>query len=97
MPPPDLKLSVVHSDGLTEQEIWRTGQRMLRQSVLGRADLAASAFVSVSLSVLRDDRPFRHANVTGWPSSFGDDKARQIQLAQELSRMANESNGVVLK
>lgn len=97
MPPRNLELSVAHTDSLNEADVWRLGSKFLGKTVLGRADLKAAQFVSLGLNVSRDDRPKRHAVVRGWPLSQGDDKSLQIQIAQELARMANESKSVVLR
>jgi hypothetical protein len=86
MPPRDLDLSVTRHKGLTEEEIWQTGQEVarLREGALhGRADIAAEQIRKQKLNVEStplEENP-NHASITGWPT----EKPAQKSLAIELS------------
>lgn len=93
MPPLSRKLSVVHSTGLAEEEIWQVGQFTVgsgpgRTKICARADVPVACFNTHSLSAIRDDKPFkRHTSVVGWPDEKdeGQTKARWKQICLQLS------------
>ena len=89
-PYPDLDLSVTRHNNLSEQELWRIGQRIAdaRPATLyARADIRAAEVRRQSLEV--EPKPVaknpNHANVIGWPA----DKPAQKIIAQELAAKAN--------
>jgi hypothetical protein len=92
-PSPYTELSVVHSSGLPDDEIWDTGRQTLgteqgRNKIYGRADVPVQSFHDVKLRALRDDNPFkRHTSVKDWPigSDGGETKAIWKQITLELS------------
>lgn len=94
IPPPDSKLSVLHSSGLQEQEIWESARQTLRtqigrEKVYGRADLVVRELIDRKLKAIRDDDPFeRHTSVVGWPQNADPDqrKADIKALCLELSQ-----------
>jgi len=92
MPPPDLRLSVYVISELPDASIWTLGRDVLskhpRPRLYGRADIAISAVHGQELKAFRDDDPYRHVNVVGWPS-YVDGKDRIKSIAQELARSAS--------
>lgn len=87
-PPPDDQLSVVHSTGLQDREIWEIGRLHAlggqpgRDKISGRADVPVKAFADRKLHAIRDDDPFeRHTSVVGWPRSTNADDRKQKLLA----------------
>ncbi len=93
-PSPYDELSVVHSTGLSDSEVWQIGRQTLndqpeRSKILGRADIPVKALVERKLHAIRDDNPFkRHTSVIGWPSPADPDERRQVrvQISLELSQ-----------
>lgn len=92
-PSPYMELSVVHSSGLSESEIWEVGEKTLsgepgRDHIYGRADVPVISLADVRLRALRDDKPFmRHTSVIDWPigSDGNETKALWKQITLELS------------
>lgn len=77
-------------DGLSEKSVWCLGDEHAagprRQDIRARAELMRTEIESVgSLTLDRDDRPFRHANIKGWP----EEKDEKMSLAQELAALAS--------
>ncbi len=69
--------------------MWSLGDRHVAgprdKDLLARAELKRAEIESVgSLSLVRDDQPFRHANIEGWPEA----KDKKKSLAQELAALA---------
>jgi hypothetical protein len=61
---------------------------------LGRALLKAKSFRIEHLDVIWDEPPFAHANVVGWPTEFGNRKAKEAaQLAKALRLV--DANSVI--
>jgi hypothetical protein len=93
-PSPHKELSVVHSTGLVDQDIWAIGMQTLgtqpgRSRIYGRADVPVYALKEKDLRVIRDNRPFdRHTSVTDWPRGKDEDETKQIwkQICLELSQ-----------
>ncbi|HUY81495.1 MAG TPA: hypothetical protein VMU92_07210 [Acidobacteriaceae bacterium] len=93
-PEPYSKLSVFHSTGLSDKEIWGNGRKTLsaqrgRDKIYCRADLSVAIFISHLLKVIRDDDPFeRHTSVVGWPNNANPDqrKADVKAICLELSQ-----------
>lgn len=85
-PPPDSQLSVAHSTGLQDHEVWEISALTLgtqpgRDKIQGRADLPVRAFVEKKLRAIRDDEPFeRHTSVIGWPEPGDLDERKQQRL-----------------
>jgi hypothetical protein len=92
-PSPYIELSVVHSSGLSDSEIWEVGRQTLsdvagRDHIYGRADIPVISLADVKLRALRDDKPFvRHTSVIDWPigSDGNETKAFWKQITLELS------------
>jgi hypothetical protein len=88
-----MELSVVHSTGLTDEEVWAISEQTVgtgpgRSKIYGRADIPVRSIIEVRLRALRDDNPFeRHTSVIDWPlgSDGNDAKAQWLQICLELS------------
>lgn len=84
LPPPDLELSTYNIDDLIESEIWEIGERVraeqAKDRLYGRADLVAKNVYDAELRPIRDDQPFRHVVIVGWP-----EKPQQKAKAQLLA------------
>lgn len=79
-------MSVFCVSGLSENAIWEIGENVGNQSdrkLLGRADIAALPVYEAGLSIDRNDIPFRHANIIGWPDEDSAIKLAAIELAQK--------------
>jgi len=94
-PPADGELSVVHSTGLPDHEVWEIGRTHAlgdqpgRDRIRGRADVPVKALIDRKLSAIRDDNPFkRHTSVIGWPTSDDADQQKQQRtgICLELSQ-----------
>jgi hypothetical protein len=93
-PSPHNELSVAHSTGLTDEEIWEIGSHTLgtepgRTTIYGRADVPVQALIEQLLRAVRDDNPFqRHTSVLGWPSPNDPNEAKQLRklICLELSQ-----------
>jgi len=79
-----LELSTYNIDDLVESEIWQIGERVRseqgKESLYGRADLPAKSVYDADLRPVRDDQPFRHVVIVGWP-----EKSQQKAKAQLLA------------
>lgn len=91
-PPGDLNLSVTRRRELTEEQLWRLGQRVAMQvtgnsraTFPGRADLFAAEVIAVNLNVEAAPRPDNpnHAHISGWP-----EKPARKSVAQQLAAVA---------
>lgn len=93
-PSPHDELSVVHSTGLGDGDVWKIGALTLgteppRDKIHGRADIPVKTLVERKLRAIRDDNPFtRHTSVVGWPDSADLDERKQErkQICLELSQ-----------
>jgi hypothetical protein len=93
-PSPHDELSVVHSTGLPDSEVWQIGTQTLdnqpgRDKIHGRADVPVSVLIKEKLRAMLDNNPFkRHTSVVGWPNPVGPDERKQqrkeicLQLSQ---------------
>lgn len=96
-PEPHPKLSVLHSSGLEEAEIWQSARQTLgaqrgRDKIYGRADLSVRKLIAQKLKAIRDNDPFeRHTSVVGWPQNDDPDqrKADIKAICLELSQDAD--------
>lgn len=92
-PSPYKELSVAHTTGLAEAEVWEIGKKTLtpdpgRDKIYARADIPVQSLLDVRLRTLRDDKPYpRHTLVLDWPLGSDDDetKALQKQVCLDLS------------
>jgi hypothetical protein len=88
-----MELSVVHSSGLNENDLWKLGEQTKgsgpgRRNIYARADIPVQSLNDVKLRALRDDKPFiRHTSVIDWPlgPDGNDTKALWLQICLELS------------
>jgi hypothetical protein len=86
-PSPYNELSVVHSTGLPDGDVWEIGKQTLtnhpgRDKIHGRADIPVKSLVERKLRAVRDDNPFqRHTSVVGWPESADSDERKRQRLA----------------
>jgi hypothetical protein len=88
-----MELSVVHSSGLADSELWQIGEQTKgsaqgRRNIYARADIPVTSLTDVKLRALRDDKPFvRHTSVIDWPlgSDGNETKALWLQICLELS------------
>ena len=94
-PPPDDQLSVVHTTGLADSDVWEIGRLHAlgseppRDKIHGRADLPVKALIDRKLRAIRDDNPFeRHTSVVDWPQSSDPDERKQQRtlICLELSQ-----------
>jgi hypothetical protein len=93
-PSPYDELSVVHSTGLPDLEVWEIGKLTLaaergRDKIRGRADVPVKVLIRNKLRAMRDDNPFkRHTSVIGWPKSEDPDQQKQerIEICLQLSQ-----------
>lgn len=94
-PVPGKPLSVVHSTGLPDSDIWEIGRLYAlstqpgRDRIHGRADVPVKALIDRELRAIRDDKPFRrHTSVVGWPESADPDERKRLrkQVCLELSQ-----------
>lgn len=99
-PSPHIELSVAHTSGLPNAEIWDLGKQTLgsepgREKLHGRADVQVQSFVDVRLRTLRDDRPFkRHTCVVDWP--LGSDANETKELWKQITLELSEDSRVTL-
>jgi hypothetical protein len=100
-PSPHNELSVVHSTGLTDGEVWKIGSHTLgtepgRTTIYGRADVPVHVLIEQKLRAMRDDDPFeRHTSVLGWPSPADPNEAKQLRLLMCLE--LSQHHGVTLE
>ena len=88
------ELSVVHSTGLPDTDVWEIGKLTLgtqigRDKIRGRADVPVKALIRNKLRAIRDDKPFkRHTSVVGWPNPDDPDQKKQqrIDICLKLSQ-----------
>lgn len=93
-PAPHKELSVIHSTGLVDKQIWNIGMQTVgtqpgRSRIHGRADIRVHVFTDQRLCVIRNNDPFdRHTSVSGWPQGKDADETKQIwkQICLELSQ-----------
>jgi hypothetical protein len=83
--PKDLKVSVFLTDGLSAEQIWILGQRYVAANIYGRAELTLAAVFEIGLKVEVDNKPQRHANITGWPVQKSEQKLCTLKLAEKSS------------
>jgi hypothetical protein len=81
------ELSVAHSTGLVDSQVWPLAVATLvdepgRSTVYARADILVRALFTHKLRAVRDDNPFeRHSKILGWPEVNDQDKRKeQIKL-----------------
>jgi hypothetical protein len=85
LPPPSLRLSVFIIDALEHQEVVDLGCAVTERELRAYAKLSdPTTATAQGLSIERDDTPFRHAEIAGWPG----EKERQKEIAQELASAA---------
>jgi hypothetical protein len=93
-PSPHDELSVVHSTGLQDSDVWEIGLLTLgtqagRDKIHGRADIPVTTLIDRKLRAILDHKPFkRHTSVIGWPDSSNSDERKQLRklLCLELSQ-----------
>lgn len=80
-----LEPSVVGIDGLSPSQIWQIGKQYVipaGRSLKGRADILASAILSIGLDLIDDSAmESRHSHIVNWP----DEKASQLEKSVELA------------
>lgn len=92
-PSPHIELSVVHSSGLNDGQIWEVGKQTLgtqpgRGNIYGRVDVPVQSILDVKLRALRDDSPFnRHTSVIDWPIGSDGNQTKELwkKITLELS------------
>ncbi len=71
LPAPNDQTSVFRIDGLRDDQVWELADKHVAapsgRTILARGDISVGAVLIAELSVIADDRPRRHANITGWP------------------------------
>jgi hypothetical protein len=83
IPPEDRRLSVFQISGLQDAEIWKIGEKLREQTLLGRADVESALVKTIGLGIVADDIPPRHANIIGWPEEASAIKLKAMELAKE--------------
>lgn len=83
IPPEDRRLSVFRISGLQDAEIWKIGEKLRSQTLLGRADVESALVKKIGLGIEADDIPARHANIIGWPDELSAIKLKAMELAKE--------------
>jgi hypothetical protein len=85
LPPPDgIATSVFTIRSLPEAAVWELAQAcvaMPGRTVHARADVRVRDVTDVSLEVVLDNTPPRHANIAGWPAEKSARKLRAEELA----------------
>lgn len=89
LPPPNGGLSVFWTHGISSNEIWVIGEKVIvdqsGRSLHGKADVMVSKILDCEgLFVKLDNNPSRHATVEGWPK----DKSKQMKYALEIAKAA---------
>jgi hypothetical protein len=73
IPKADGARSVFRTKGLSEDGIWRLGEKEvikdLPNRLHARADVTVQVVMSQRLGIDPDQRPSRHANIAGWPAA----------------------------
>lgn len=86
--PKDNKTSVYRVSGLSEDKIWDIAACHVSQNqenpLQGRADLNVSDIVKSKLSVIPNEPPYRHADITDWHY----EKSKQVLAAKILEKNA---------
>jgi len=88
MPDSKLTLSVFRIFQLSENQIWKIGKDVGKQSVrtlYGRGDVKAFVVTENKLQIKPDDNPPKHANILGWPTEKDEQKAIALELAAKAS------------
>ena len=90
-PPPDRKLAVYRTLGLSNSTIAELGNQEVAElagkTLYGWGNLICSEVLEIHdgcLSVEPDNVPPKHANIVGWP----DEKSEVLLIAQELAQKA---------
>jgi hypothetical protein len=100
-PSPHTTLSVAHSTGLADLEIWELGRRTMgtvpgRRTIHARADIPVQSLIERRLRSVRDDNPFqRHTNVVDWPR--GSDPDQTKQMLKEICLQLSQDQRIVLR
>lgn len=93
-PSPHDELSVAHSTGLQNGDVWNIAKLTLgsdrgRDKVHARTEIPVKELKHRQLRAIRDDHPFeRHTSVKGWPiiADINEQKAQRKQICLELSQ-----------
>jgi hypothetical protein len=81
-PPKDNDLSMFHTEGLDEPNVWTLGaSTRADQTLKARADLRADDVATAGLTIDPNDDPPRHVSILGWPSSEEDELQVRVRLA----------------
>jgi hypothetical protein len=86
-PSPYDELSVVHSTGLSDAEVWNIGSFTLgsekgRRTIYGRANIPVRALAEQALKAMLDNKTFpRHTSVVGWPKSSNGNEQKELRKA----------------
>lgn len=81
--PPDLKISALWRDALSEAEIWTAGDLLgaTRGKPRARADFDLAAVSEANLTIELDTAPHpRHVNLCGWPIPKDEQKSIALLL-----------------
>jgi len=85
LPAKNRELSVCHTQGMKQNQIWKIGDSWLSTTVQYRADLKAESVIMSNLKVILDNNPEHHVNITEWP----EDKNLQKSIALELANLSS--------
>lgn len=87
MPPSDGKLSIFDTEKLGDHSVWQIGRDVaIDRTLRARADIVTSLAEGKGLTLLVDEPPPRHRNLTGWPPVT--QKEDQKLIAMELAAVA---------
>lgn len=84
LPPADLRLSVFVVDTLAHEQVIEIGRSVSERELRAYAMFEAAAALEQGLTVERNDEPFRHAELAGWPT----EKEHRKEIARELASAA---------
>ncbi len=89
--PRDGQTSVFDISGLDRSTVRSIGDEVgvnRGRTPKGRGEFTLEDVVAVGLSFERDDIPFRHGNLEGWPADGPESKARSKAIAMALAAKA---------
>ena len=88
MPNSQNQTSVFRTSGLIEEIIWKIAEcevsSYYETSLKGRADIETVDVYNEELTLVPDELPYRHKNISGW----SDDRGKNILIAKELEKKA---------
>jgi hypothetical protein len=86
-------LSTFRVDGLSNEAIWALALKHVvkkPRNLYGRGDVPAKIYRTQLLTLVPDNTPDRHINVTGWPDQSGSGAPKELhkEIALEIAKHA---------